>query len=94
VVKVIVQHHVRDYDTWLPVYLEHGSVRTAHGGLGHSVNRDVNDPNNLVVVNVFETLEGAMAFTQDPSLPEAMQRGGVDSDPQVWMVDEADAREY
>lgn len=92
--KVIVQHHVRDYDAWLPVYIEHESVRAAHGGTGHSITRAVDDPNNLVVVNDFATLEGAQAFTQDPSLPEAMERGGVDSEPQAWIVEEAEARQY
>lgn len=92
--KVIVQHHVRDYDVWLPVFLEHGSVRAAHGGTGHSVTRAVDDPNNLVVVNDFATLEGAQAFAQDPSLQEAMQRAGVDSEPQAWIVEESDTREY
>jgi hypothetical protein len=54
----------------------------------------VADPNTIVIVNDFATLEGALAFTQDPSLPEAMQRGGVDGAPQVWIVDEAEARRY
>ncbi len=52
------------------------------------------DPNTIVIANDFATLEGALAFTQDPSLPDAMQRGGVDGAPQVWIVDEAEARHY
>jgi hypothetical protein len=48
-----------------------------------------------VIVNDFATLEGALAFTQDPSLPAAMQRRGVDGAPQIfWIVDEAEARAY
>ncbi len=61
---------------------------------GHSINREVVNPNTVVIVNDFATLEGAQAFTQDPSLPAAMARGGVDGAPQVWIVDEADARTY
>lgn len=61
---------------------------------GHSINRAVADPNTIVIVNDFATLEGALAFTQDPSLPAAMQRRGVDGAPQVWIVDEAEARAY
>lgn len=92
--KVIVQHHVVDYDRWLPVFTEHEAVRRQHGATGHSVNREVADPNTLVIVNDFATLAGAQAFTQDPSLPAAMTRGGVDGAPQVWIVEEADARTY
>jgi hypothetical protein len=92
--KVIVQHHVVDYDRWFPVFTEHQAVRQSHGATGHSVNRAVEDPNTIVIVNDFATAEGARAFMQDPSLPAAMERGGVDGAPQVWLVEEADAKQY
>ncbi|HEX7400021.1 MAG TPA: hypothetical protein VF302_09640 [Candidatus Limnocylindrales bacterium] len=92
--KAIVQHHVVDYDRWYPVFTEHESVRRQHGATGHSINRAVADPNTIVIVNDFATLEGALAFTKDPSLPAAMERGGVDGAPQVWIVEEAEARTY
>jgi hypothetical protein len=92
--KVIVQHHVAAYDRWFPLFMEHGAVRLQHGATGHSVNRAVADPNTIVIVNDFATLEGAQAFTKDPSLPAVMERAGVDGPPQVWIVEEADARSY
>jgi quinol monooxygenase YgiN len=92
--QVIVQHHVADYDRWLPVFNEHEAVRRKNGATGHSISRDVADPNTIVIVNEFATVEGARAFSQDPSLPEAMARGGVEGPPQVWIVEETDARTY
>jgi hypothetical protein len=92
--KVIVQHHVADYDRWYPVFTKHEDVRRRHGATGHSIGREVEDPNSVVVVNDFATLEGARAFSQDPSLPEAMEQGGVAGPPQVWILDEAEARRY
>ncbi len=92
--KVIVQHHVAEYDRWLPVFNEHEAVRRQHGATGHAIHRAVADPNSIVIVNDFASLDGARAFAQDPSLPAAMQRGGVDGAPQVWIVDEVDARQY
>ena len=92
--KVIVQHQVADYDRWFPVFTEHEAVRRQHGATGHSVNRSVTDPKAIVIVNDFATLEGARAFMQDPSLPAVMARAGVEGAPQVWVVDEADARTY
>ena len=92
--KVIVQHHVVDYDRWLPVFQAHADIRRSHGATGHSVNREAKDPNTIVIVNDFATLEGAVAFTQDPSLPAAMAEGGVDGAPQVWIVNEADEARY
>lgn len=92
--KVIVKHRVVDYDRWLPVFMEHEAVRRQHGATGHSINREVADPNSLVIVNDFATLEGVRSFTQDPSLAAAMERGGVDGAPQVWIVEEAEAKQY
>jgi heme-degrading monooxygenase HmoA len=93
-VKVIVQHHVVDYDRWFPVFTEHEAVRRQHGAIGHSISREVANPNSVVIVNEFATLDGARAFSQDPSLPAAMAAGGVDGVPQVWIADEAEIRTY
>jgi len=92
--KAIVQHHVADYDRWFSVFTEHEVVRRRHGATGHSVNRSAADPNTLVVVTDFATIEGAQAFSKDPTLRAAMERGGVDGSPQSWIVDEAEARTY
>ncbi len=92
--RVIVQHRVTDYDLWFPVFKEHEAVRRQHGATGHSINRDVSDPNSVVIVNEFATVEGARAFAADPSLPGTMARAGVAGAPQVWIVDEADAGAY
>lgn len=52
------------------------------------------DPNTIVIVTDFATLEGARSFSEDPSLRAAMERGGVDGPPQFWICDEADVRTY
>jgi uncharacterized protein (DUF1330 family) len=92
--KVIVQHHVADYDKWYPVFKEHGENRRANGGTGHIVHRAVDDPNTIVVMNEFGTVAGAKAFLADPSLKAAMDRAGVDKAPQIWIVEETESERY
>lgn len=92
--QVIVQHHVADYDRWIAVFNEHEATRRSHGATGHSISRVAADPNTVVIVNDFATLDGAIAFSQDPSLPAAMAKGGVDGAPQVWIANEVDATAY
>jgi heme-degrading monooxygenase HmoA len=91
---LLVQHTVKDYDAWKSVFDEHESTRAKHGGSGHTIYRDADDPNSLTSLIRFETREGAEAFSRDPSLKEAMERGGVTSEPRIMWVEEADSATY
>lgn len=93
-VGVIVRHRVKDYDAWKPVFDEHGAVRRKHGALGHQIYRVSDDPNALVIVNLFRDAAGAQAFAADPSLPEAMQRGGVDGPPDIAFCERIEVVDY
>jgi heme-degrading monooxygenase HmoA len=91
---IIVQHKVRDYDAWKPVFDEHGDVRRRHGATGHELYRGLHDPNEVTVVNHFASREQAEAFAADPSLKAAMERGGVISEPRITWARETEAVDY
>jgi heme-degrading monooxygenase HmoA len=91
---VIVQHKVRDYDAWKSVFDEHQAVRTRHGATGHELYRGLEDPNEVTIVNQFPSKEQAEAFAADPSLKEAMERGGVVSEPRITWAQETEAVDY
>ena len=91
---IIVQHTVRDYDAWKTVFDEHQAVRTRHGATGHVLYRGADDPNEVTVVNHFPSKEQAEAFAADPSLKEAMESGGVISEPRVTWVEQAEDVDY
>lgn len=91
---LIVQHTVRDYDAWKPVFDQHEGVRARYGCLGHTIYRDADDPNNVTLLVRYESRERADEFMRDPSLREAMERGGVISEPRVSWVEEAEAASY
>jgi quinol monooxygenase YgiN len=92
-VAVIVRHRVKDYDTWKPFFDEHADVRRRHGAVGHELYR-LNDPNEIIIVNHFNDAAAAQAFMADPSLPEVMQRAGVEGAPDVALGEQAEAVEY
>lgn len=92
--KLIIQHQVRDYDTWFRVFSKHTDTRRKYGATSHTVSRSVADPNTVVVVNDFATTAGAQAFSADPTLREAMARAGVDGAPQVWITEDSDVFTY
>ena len=91
---LMVQHTVRDYETWKPVFDEHESVRAKYGAQGHTIYRDADKPNDVTILDRFESRERAEEFARDPSLAEATQRGGVISEPRITWLEEADAGTY
>jgi quinol monooxygenase YgiN len=91
---LILQHTVRDYDAWKPVFDEHESVRATYGCLGHTIYRAADKPNDLTLLFKYESRERAQEFMRDPSLAKAMRRGGVVSEPSATWVEEAESTSY
>lgn len=86
---VIVQHQCADFDVWKPIFDEHGSTRKAHGCKAERVYQAADDPNTVAVIMEWPSPEAAAGFMSDPSLAEAMQRGGVTGPPTVTFGDVA-----
>ncbi len=86
---VAVRHRVADFDTWAITYKEHGEVRDRLGCTGDTVLRDQADPNEVLVLTYWPSGEHAHRFATDPSLPEAMKKAGVTSEPRIEFYEEA-----
>ena len=80
---VVVQHDAADYDAWRPVFDEHGAARQAHGCMSERVYRDADNSDSIIIVMGWPSKEAAEGFVADPSLAEAMARGGVLGPPTV-----------
>jgi hypothetical protein len=91
---IIVEHKVRGFDAWKPVFDEHGEVRRRFDATGHTLYRDVDDPNQITVATSFPSREQGQAFAADPSLREAMERGGVIGEPRITWVEEMEKVDY
>lgn len=91
---LVIQNRVADYDHWHAVFTEMESFRRQRGAAGHRVYRDATDPNLLVILTDYPAPADAQAVAQDPELRAAMQRAGVEGPPQMWVMDEVEARSY
>ena len=91
---IIVQHIVRDFDAWKAVFDEHGDTRRRHGVTGHELYQGLSDPNEITVINHLPSKEQAEAFAADPSLKEAMERGGATSEPRISWAVKAESVDY
>jgi quinol monooxygenase YgiN len=91
---IIVQHTVRDYDAWKPAFDEHEPTRARYGCTGHTIYRDPDRPNDVTILMSWESRERAEEFLKDPSLREAMEKGGVTTEPRTSWLEESDSRRY
>ena len=86
-----VRQSVSDYDAWEPAFVGHDAVRRSHGATGHRVLRDGND---VLVLIDFPDEQSAHGFTEDPSLRDAMVKGGVVGAPDISFRSESLLERY
>ena len=86
-----VHQSVQDFDSWITEFDGHEPVRRSHGATGHRVLRNGND---VLVLIEFPDAAGAQSFGADPSLREAMDRGGVVGAPDISLRTEASKAQY
>ncbi|HKB44670.1 MAG TPA: hypothetical protein VKC90_09775 [Chitinophagaceae bacterium] len=81
-----VMHKVKDFAKWQASYDEHDSMRLANGIHSYVIGRGFTDSNLLFVAVKVEDMDKAKAFAKDPSLKNAMQKGGVIGAPAISFV--------
>jgi hypothetical protein len=80
---IIVRHKVANYAKWKASYDGHDSFRLASGIHNYVIGRGVDDSNMVLVATKADDVEKAKAFTKNPSLKAAMQKGGVIGAPMI-----------
>ena len=86
---LLIRHKVKDFATWKPVFDAHGEFRKANGSKGGMVCTSADDPNEVVILLEWDTVENARKFTESPGLREAMEKAGVADKPDVYHLKEA-----
>ncbi len=87
---LVIRHKVADYAKWKPIFDQHGATRKTGGSKGGRLFRSVDNPNELVILFEWESVEKARQFAQSQDLRQTMQRAGVADKPDVYFLDEVD----
>mgnify|MGYP000571893590 CR=1 FL=1 len=87
---VLARHRVEDYAKWKSGFDEHVSIRQAASSKGGYVFRNIDDPNEILVLLEYDDLEKFRQFMQSEELREAMQRAGIVDQPDIYFLEEAD----
>jgi len=86
---LLVRNKVEDYEQWKPVF-DHGATRKRSGSKGGWILRNADDPNELVILLQWDSLENAQRFANADDLRDAMQRAGVTDQPDVYFLEEVE----
>lgn len=89
--RLMVKHHVKDFDAWKKGFDAEGdSVRAAFGVVKRAMTRDVDDPNTVTILFAVTDMAKAKARVESPELKKIMTDAGVDGPPQItwfkWVV--------
>lgn len=83
---VVIKHTVADYNKWKPVFDADSTNRNAAGLHLIGLSRGIENQNEVEAPFMIDDVQKAKAFVSDIKLKEAMQKGGVNSTPDIKFV--------
>ena len=78
---------VEDYTRWRSAFDDAGDIRKAGGMVSSQIFHIAEDPNNLVILFEWDTLENARRFMESGELKERMQKSGVTGKPDTLFIE-------
>lgn len=85
---LLVRHKITDYQHWKSAFDQHGATRKASGSKRGVLLRNIQDPNELVIIVEFEDLSQARQFAHSDDLQKKMREAGVIDQPNIYFLEE------
>jgi len=85
---LLIRHKVEDYSAWKKVFDGFIDTRRTSGEKSYQLFHPDDDPNNLVALFEWDTLNNAKKFVNGQELKEAMGNAGVVEQPEVYFLEE------
>lgn len=89
---ILIRHRVANYDEWRPHYDAHAKTRTSQGEQGARVFQTADNPNDVVIMFEWDSMENATRFIDSEDLREVMADAGVVGKPEITYLDEVSAK--
>ena len=86
-----VQLKVEDYAKWKESYDASAAQRKAAGELSYRLWRKADDPNELVMLCEWDTIDNAREFLASDDLAKAQDASGVTHRPECLVLEELDS---
>lgn len=84
---IVIKHPVKDYDKWKAAYFAHDSVRKVYGITHFVIGRELDNPNNVIIIDKMDDVNKAKEFSTLPALKSAMEQAGVSGPPAFSFID-------
>ena len=82
-----VKHTVNNFNHWKTVYDSLEAARGQHGFVGSQILRAAHNPNQVVVLEEYQTLEGAKTWAHSSDFHVSNGRAGVNCVPEISFFD-------
>ena len=92
--SMFIKLRVADFAAWKPVFDELEPTRRQAGFTAHSVHRDADDPNVIIIAYRVGDIAHAREYASSQDLRQAMQRAGVQGPPEFWFADDVEDKTY
>lgn len=92
--SMFLKLRVAEFDKWKPVFDEHEAARKEYGFTTHSLHRDADDPNLVIVALRVTDIARAKQFVSSETLRAAMERSGVQGPPEIWFAEDVEEKCY
>ena len=83
---VMVRHKVADFDEWKAAYDAHAAERAKAGLEQLHLMRNIDDPDEIVLLFAAQEFGKAKAFTLSEDLRKRMKKAGVKGKPEIWYL--------
>ena len=79
--RLMMKHHVKDWDAWKKVFDSHKSARMDAGLIDRALGHDIDDNHMVSMVFAVTDMQKAKAFMNSADLKAKMKEAGVDGPP-------------
>lgn len=86
---LLIRQHVADYERWKQAFAEQAHARIANGCQEARIYRNPDDPNETVVLLIWDSLVRARLFSQSDDLLDALHHDPGAHAPEIWLLEDA-----
>lgn len=79
----ILRHKVNDFATWKGVFDSLAEIRSKAGEQSAQVIQVEGDPNDVIIIFTYDSMDAAKAFLGSEEVKNAMSKAGVASSPDI-----------